>query len=208
MIVLVRHGETDENRAGLLLGRADPSLNAAGRAQAAVIATALAGGERPVAVVSSPLRRTVETAEVIAATWGTPVERDERLVEIDYGEWDRRAVADVALDDWRAWRADFGFAPPGGESLAAVQARSEECTAALLERAGGGVIVAVSHVSPIKAAVAWALGCGVATIWRLRLDVASTCRIVAGADGPVLLTFNERPPESHVVTHRAQSPGS
>jgi broad specificity phosphatase PhoE len=194
VIVLVRHGETDDNRAGLLLGRADPPLNATGRAQAAAIATGLAGGEQPVAVVSSPLRRTVETAEAIAATWGAPVERDERLVEIDYGEWDRRAVADVALDDWRAWRADPGFTPPGGESLAEVQARSEECAAALLARAGDGVIVAVSHVSPIKAAVAWALGGNSATIWRLRLDIASTCRIVAGPDGPVLLTFNERSP--------------
>jgi len=188
VIAFVRHGETATNRAGLLLGRADPALTDAGRSQAAAVGAALATGPQPVAVVTSPLQRAVETAAAIAARFGLEVERDERLIEIDYGEWDERGFDEVPADELRRWRADPTFAPPGGESLVAVQARTAECAAELLERAGDGLVVAVSHVSPIKAAVAWALRVGPEIAWRMRLDLGSITRIDRG---PVVLTFNE-----------------
>ena len=120
------------------------------------------------------------------------VERDERLIEIDYGEWDERGFADIPTDTLRLWRADPEFVPPGGESLAALQARVSPCAAELLERSGDNVLIAVSHVSPIKAAVAWALGVGPEIAWRLRLDVASITRIGRGPNGaPIVRSFNE-----------------
>jgi len=192
VIALVRHGRTEANRAGLLLGRADPALDETGRAQASALAAAFT--DAPVAVVASPLRRTVATAAAIAAPWGLVVETDERLVELDYGEWDERPVADVPIDVWARWRDEPAFAPPGGESLVDVQRRVVACVAELLERAGDATIVAVSHVSPIKAAAAWALGAGPELSWRLRLDVASITRIVAGPTAPVLVTWNESLP--------------
>ena len=188
MIAFVRHGETATNRAGRLLGRADPELTEKGRAQAAAVADSLAIGLQPVAVVTSPLQRAVETATVIATRFGLDIERDERLIEIDYGEWDELGFDEVPEEELRRWRADPTFVPPGGESLAAVQARTAECVAALLERAGDGLVVAVSHVSPIKAAVAWALRAGPEISWRMRLDLGSITRIDRG---PVVLTFNE-----------------
>lgn len=193
MIALVRHGETDTNRAGRLLGRADPPLNERGRAQVAALAQLFADGAPPVAVVSSPLGRARETAAAIADAVGVTVELDERLVEVDYGEWDGRALGDMRIELMERWRADPDFVPPGGESLAAVTARAGACAAELLDRAGSELVIAVSHVSPIKGAVAWALGAGAEMAWRVRLDVASVTRIVPGPDGPVLLTFNERP---------------
>ncbi len=188
MIAFVRHGETASNRAGLLLGRADPPLTEKGRAQANAVAAALASGLAPLAVVTSPLLRAVETATAIASQFGLDIERDERLIELDYGEWDERGFGDVPADELRAWRADPTFVPPGGESLVSVQERVAECAAEILERAGNGLVVAVSHVSPIKAAVAWALGAGPAISWRMRLDLGSITRVDTG---PTLLTFNE-----------------
>ena len=193
MIVLVRHGRTDQNRRGVLLGRADPPLDATGRDQAAALAAAvpeMLDGRVPVAVVASPLRRTMETADAIAAPLGLTVERDSRLIEMDYGEWDEQPLADLAPEVWAQWRQDPDFRAPGGESLAEVQARVGECAADLLERAGDGVVIAVSHVSPIKAAVVWALGGEAMLTWRLRVDVASITRITQGPAGPVLVGFN------------------
>jgi len=194
VIVLVRHGETEANSRGLLLGRADPPLSDTGRTQARAVAERLGAEARPDAVVASPLRRTMETAAVIADVFGLTVEPEPALIEMDYGEWDERPLADVPREVWAAWHDDIDFAPPGGESLASVQLRVSECAAGLLARSADGPIIAVSHVSPIKAAVLWALGLDDLPhlAWRLRLDVASITRIAPGLAGPVLAGFNQR----------------
>ena len=198
MIVLVRHGRTDANRRGLLLGRADPGLDETGRAHARAHGAGRAedlADRSPVRVVTSPLQRTSETAAAIASALGVEASPEPGLLEIDYGEWDERPLAEVPADAWRAWRADPDFAAPGGESLRALQDRVGPCIERLLAeaRASGdrGVVVAVTHVSPIKAAVVAALGGDPLLAWRLRVDVASRTRLVSGPDGPVLTSFNE-----------------
>jgi probable phosphoglycerate mutase len=195
VIVLVRHGETDANARGLLLGRADPSLSPTGREQAAAVAEQLLRGDPPSAIVSSPLRRAVETAGCIAEVFDLPVELDDAFIEMDYGEWDERPLTDVPRDVWSAWQDDVDFAPPAGESLRQVQARVGARMAELVGRAGSSCIVVVSHVSPIKAATLWALGLDDRPdlSWRLRLDVASITRVTPGPLGPVLSGFNQRP---------------
>jgi broad specificity phosphatase PhoE len=184
VIAFVRHGETPPNRDGLLLGRSDAALTDRGRAQAERVAKAFDGlGVEH--VVTSPLRRARDTAAPIATACGLAVEVDDRLIEIDYGEWEGRPLAGLDRDVVDRWRGDSGFAPPGGESLDVVAGRMASfCD----EWVGDGVIVAVSHVSPIKAAVTWTLDVSPALAWRMRLDVASITRI---APGPVLLGFNE-----------------
>lgn len=192
MIAFVRHGRTAANKAGLLLGRADPPLDELGREQAAKVAAALANERSPVgAVVTSPLRRARETAELIAAAVGVPVEIEERLIEMDYGEWDEQPFSSIPVDVSTRWREDVTFAPPGGESLEALGARVAGGVVDLISRATGGTIVAVSHVSPIKAAVLRSLGLDDALAWRLRLDPASITRVANGPAGAVLLSFNE-----------------
>lgn len=191
MIVLVRHGETEPNRAGRLLGRADPPLNERGSQQAHALATFLAHGPAPTAVITSPLTRAAATATAIGVAVGAPVQVDDRLIELDYGEWDQRPLRDIPADIAAHWRADPGFAPPGGESLADLRARVAPCAEGLFEQAADGVIFVVSHVSPIKAIICWALDLDDGYAWRLRLDVASISRLVPGLSGPVLLSFNE-----------------
>ena len=199
MIVLVRHGRTDANRRGLLLGRADPALDEMGRAQARVLGAALAqdlADRGPVRLVTSPLRRTAETAAEIAAALKVEATPEPGLLEIDYGDWDERPLADIPADAWRAWGADADFAAPGGESLRALQDRVGPCVERLLaeaDQAGDrSVVVAVTHVSPIKAAVVAVLGGDPLLAWRLRVDVASITRLASGPNGPVVVTFNER----------------
>lgn len=196
MIVLVRHGTTDQNLRGLLLGRVDPPLAPEGVDQARALGAALVREGAPARIVSSPLRRARETAQAMAATWGMDVDDEPGLIEMDYGEWDERALVEIPRDVWREWHADPDFAPPGGESLRDVQQRVSACVAALAREADErGTIIAVSHVSPIKAAVVWALGLDERPelAWRLRLDTASVTRITSGPVGPVVTAFNHRP---------------
>jgi len=188
MIVFVRHGQTAVNRAGQLQGRVDTDLTALGRQQAGAVAGALAA--LPVArVVSSPLRRASATAEAIGDVLGLRVERDDRLVELDYGEWDQRLIRDIAREEWDAWRTDPKWAPPGGETLLEVTERiAQFCDAQL----GEDLVVAVSHVSPIKAAVCLALGVDERATWKMHLDLASITRIARRAAGPLFLaSYNE-----------------
>jgi probable phosphoglycerate mutase len=192
-LVFVRHGQTDANRNGVLLGRLDPPLNDAGREQANAVAARVAL-LRPARVVTSPLVRAMETAAIVAAACGlgSDVAVDDRLIEVDYGEYDGLPLGDLPEDlVWR-WRNDADFAPPGGESLASVRKRMGAYTSEVLDALADGPHVAVSHVSPIKAAVLWALGLPDLYSWRLRLDNASVTRLAPGPDGPVLLSFNER----------------
>jgi broad specificity phosphatase PhoE len=193
VIALVRHGQTEANARHLLLGRADPPLSDIGRAQAKAVAELLAREDRPIAVVSSPLRRARETAVSIADAFALDVEDEPAVIEIDYGTWDERPLAEIPAGVWTRWRDDVEFAAPGGESLRAVQQRVSACMERLMPRAADGTIIVVSHVSPIKAAALWALGVAdrPELAWRLRLDLASITRVAPGPLGPVLLTFNQ-----------------
>ena len=184
MLLLVRHGRTDANAQGLLLGRLDPPLSEEGREQAAALEAKIPDGAR---VIASPLLRTRQTAEA----FGLPVELDERWIELDYGELDGLPLRDVPADLWREWRADPAFAPPGGESLAALGMRVREACTELVDEIRERDVVVVSHVSPIKAAIAWALGAGDDLSWRLFVQVASIARIGADQWGTTLRSFNE-----------------
>jgi probable phosphoglycerate mutase len=187
VIFLVRHGETAANRARLALGRADPPLTERGRAQADALAACLAESGA-VRVVSSPLARARATAAPIAAALGVAVEEDSRLVELDYGEWDERSFSEFPPEDLRRWRTDPAFAPPGGESLLAVGARVAALCSELID---GDPVIAVSHVSPIKAAALWAMDGDPLLAWRMHLDVASITRVGSPAGRPCLLGFND-----------------
>jgi probable phosphoglycerate mutase len=188
VIAFVRHGQTELNRGGRLQGRLDAPLSELGLAQAAALGRGFAA-EPVVRVYTSPLRRACDTAAAIARTHGLAVDIDEQLVELDYGEWDGLALGDVAPRDWAAWRADPEFALPGGERLVDVTRRVAAFSAAVGDP---GLVVAVSHVSPIKAAVCSALLVDERASFRMQLDVASVTRIGHRPDGTTYLsTFNE-----------------
>jgi broad specificity phosphatase PhoE len=119
------------------------------------------------------------------------VEVDERWIELDYGVLDGLPLADVPPDTWTHWRSDVSWAPEGGESLAALGERVRRACADLAAEAADADVVVVSHVSPIKAAVAWALGVGDEVAWRMWVAPASITRIGITAGHPSLRSFNE-----------------
>ncbi len=184
MLIVARHGRTAANASGLLLGRRlDPPLDAVGERQAIALARAIGPVDR---VVTSPLLRTRQTAEALAQS----AEIDERWVELDYGELDGTPLAAVPDEVFAKWRRDDGYAPAGGESLAALHDRVAAGCEELLTDAATRNIVVVTHVSPVKAAVAWALGVAPAVAWRMYVAPASITRIATGGQAPSVQSFN------------------
>lgn len=189
MLILARHGQTSANAEGLLCGRADVPLTDLGVRQAKALA---AGVGPPARVISSPLRRARDTA----AAFGRPVEIDERWIELDYGALDLLAYGAVAPDVWDRWRGDCDYVPEGGESLTTLGRRVRAACDDLAASAATDDVVVVTHVSPIKAAIAWAIGTGDDIAWRLYVRDASVHRILTGPPGPRLVAFNElHPPD-------------
>lgn len=184
MLIFIRHGRTEANARGLLLGHADPGLDDHGMEQAARLSELVGPVD---IVVSSPLRRARETAAYV----GIDVEIDDRFIELDYGEYDGRPVGEVPAQVWAEWKRDISFRPPGGETLAElgvrVRAGCEDWAVAGAERD----VAIVSHVSPIKAATAWALGVTDEVGWRTFVSPASVTRVGVVGGAPVLRSFNE-----------------
>jgi broad specificity phosphatase PhoE len=184
VLLLVRHGRTAANASQRLQGRLDLPLDDVGLAQVAGLAAWLGTPDR---VVSSPLSRARQTA----AAFGVPYEIDDRWIELDYGSLDGVPVNEVGPEIWARWRGDPDYQPGGGESLAQMRERVVAAAEELLAAAAEQTIVVTTHVSPIKAAMTWALGVDVTAGWRCHLDQASVSRITTDAKGPVLLGFNE-----------------
>lgn len=119
-------------------------------------------------VVTSPLKRARQTAAIISKACDCALVEDERLMELNYGEWDGMPLADVPPSFWKSWRSDIAFTPPGGESLADVALRMHEVMAECSD--SGEELVLVTHVAPIKAAVAAVLAAPPETVWNMFLD--------------------------------------
>src|SRR5262245_8594595 len=160
LVVLVRHGQTPTTGT-VLPGRA-PGLHLSdkGKEQAEAVAVRLEALPKVDAVYASPLERTRETAAPIAKRRRLRVRIEKGLLEADFGEWtgqDLKAL--FKQPEWQTvQRYPSGFRFPNGESFAEMQARITGTIDKLVARHRGGVVVAVSHADPIKAAVAQALG--------------------------------------------------
>jgi phosphoserine phosphatase len=158
-ILLARHGETDWNREGRFQGHADPPLNRTGRDQAVQLSVALMA-EELAAVYSSPLRRALETAEIVAASRGLEPVTLDALREVDVGSWSGLTRAEVEQrfpEQYARW-LDYGQGWEDGETYDEMGAR---VVAALLEIAAahhGERVLAVTHGGPIRAALAFAAG--------------------------------------------------
>jgi broad specificity phosphatase PhoE len=151
-VLLVRHGETDENAAARFQGRIDTRLNERGREQSHALALQLRD-EGIAALYSSPLLRARETAGIVGAALGLQAVFDERLVEADAGAWSGRMIADILAHEaegYARWRAaDPAFRFPEGESVAE---QSQRIAAALADVAAGPLpALVVTHGGTIRA---------------------------------------------------------
>jgi len=191
-IALVRHGQT-ATTGTVLPGRAKGlHLADAGVEQAGRAAERLAELPHVDAVYSSPLERARETAAPIATALGTKTKIERGLLECDFGEWTGQELKQlVKTPEWPViQRAPSTFRFPGGESFAEMQHRIVTTLDRLRAAHPGGMVVAVSHADPIKAAIAHAMGTHLDLFQRI---VISTCAIsvVSWSDGgPVVLAVN------------------
>lgn len=190
LVTLVRHGRTRANAGGLLQGHVDNELDEVGHDQAAVLGPALAHVAPVGRIIASPLLRAQQTAAAIAQHVGVDIETDRRWIELDYGDYDGKPMSAVPPEVWAQWRRDPDFRPPGGESMAELASRVHDALVDLVRGGDEVHTVVVSHVSPIKAAVAWALGVDIGVSWRTSLDRASMSTIRLHDERPALVTFN------------------
>ncbi len=193
-LFLVRHGETAANNQMRYIGSQDEPLTGNGLRQANQVAVALAQFAIKV-VYSSPLCRAADTAAEINKVCGFEVRLDARLAEGSFGSWEglsRSEVMNLSIQDAELlarWESDPSFAPPGGESMAEVQERMLSLIQELEYTLPGAEVVLVSHVGPVKAAVAATLGIPLQSSRRLFLDPA-TISVVDWGTAPLLRLFN------------------
>jgi probable phosphomutase (TIGR03848 family) len=191
-VLFVRHGQTPTTGA-TLPGRAKGlHLSDKGREQADAVAARVADLRQIDAVYASPLERTRETAAPIAKGRGLKVQVERGLLECEFGDWTGRKLKDLMkLPEWTTvQRYPSGFRFPNGESFAEMQTRVTDAVGGLVARHPGGVVVAVSHADPIKAAVAAALGTHLDLFQRIVISPCSVTAVAYGATGPTVLTVN------------------
>ncbi|WP_205475103.1 bifunctional RNase H/acid phosphatase [Nocardioides sp. SYSU D00038] len=179
-LVVVRHGVTAHTSAKRFsggLGGDNPGLSDEGRAQVREVGEWLAPmADRVDAVVASPVRRTRESAEILAERLGAPLETEDGFAEMEFGRWDGLTFAEVAERDpqgLEGWLGSLDTAPEGGESFRTVEARVLAGLERVLEAHAGRTVVVVSHVTPIKTLVAAALGAPLESVFHMELTPAS-----------------------------------
>jgi probable phosphoglycerate mutase len=183
VILLARHGETDDNvPPQRVQGWIDSPLNDRGRAQARELA-ALVRPRGIAAVYSSHLSRARESAEIVARELGLEVTVDERLAESRRGDWEGRLLEEIEHEEpelWAAWKrggAEFRF--PGGESLAE---HADRVAAALIDvRAGALPALCVCHGGTIRCAFALASPRGLDSFHELDVPNAQPLEISSEA---------------------------
>jgi probable phosphomutase (TIGR03848 family) len=223
-VLLIRHGRTSANTAGVLAGRASGiGLDAAGAQQAADLASRLASVHLQ-AIVTSPLRRCRQTAQALIAAQsdGCVYAVDRGLVECGYGEWTGRSLRELSKDKlWRAIQQQPSAVRfPGGESMLEMSARAIAAVRAWngrieAEHGSDAVWAAVSHGDLIKAILADALGMHLDSFQRIVVDPASISIIRYTAVRPYLITANSTivdlasflaPPRKRSRSRRPNSP--
>ncbi|MBM6400330.1 histidine phosphatase family protein [Phycicoccus sonneratiae] len=195
-VVVLRHGETTHNAAGIWQGQLDSPLSALGERQAAAAGPAVAA-LGPVRVVTSDLQRARRTGEAVASAAGVPLVEDARLREIHAGGW-QGLTNDEVLAGWPEERAAVlrgEDVPRGGdgETMADVVARVAEAVAEHLEDLGAGECLVLStHGAAGRAAVGWLLGLDQPTAWRVLGALGNCCwgELVEGREGWRLRTWN------------------
>ena len=207
-LVLVRHGVTPhtvEKRFSGGLASANPGLSDEGRDQVRAAAAWLAPlAERVDAVISSPVRRTLESAEILAEVLGKTVEVEPGFAEMEFGSWDGMTFLEVAErrpDELDAWLGSLDVGAGGGESFRVVEKRVLDGLQRVLDAHAGKTVVVVSHVTPIKTLVAHAVDAPLESVFRMELSPASVSVLsffLGGKDGTEerasMRMFNALPP--------------
>lgn len=192
---LVRHGETEENQRGILVGSTDVALCENGRVQARDLA-GLARSLPLDAIFVSPMLRTVETA-ILAFGPQARLVTDSRLKECHFGEWEGLYFAEIAgryPEVWQNWLKDWEHTPiPGGETFALFSQRLVAFCEEILHKHPGQNLALVTHGGCIRTLLSHYL-CGSAGggNWKFKVENATMTTLEFAEGFPILTAFNWR----------------
>ncbi|HTS01184.1 MAG TPA: histidine phosphatase family protein [Thermoanaerobaculia bacterium] len=205
-VFLVRHGTTTLTAEDRFAGETEVDLSDEGRAQLRHLAARLAH-EPLAAVYASPMRRTLESARILAEPHGRSVLPVDGFREVSHGRWEARTRAEVEAlwpDEYASWESDpYTFAPKGGETGLAVTARALPALVSLVTKHAGRSFLVVSHKATIRLLLSALIGFDPRT-YRDRLDQSPACLNILDFKGPSqarLTLFND-------VSHYAQAGAS
>ena len=174
--LLMRHGETAWNREGRVMGRNPVELNAHGRTQVASLVDVVRP-LKPDLIVTSPLKRARQSAEIIAVGLGNgiPILEDPQIAEVQYGRWEGMTYEDLVIDeDYLRYREEpILSATPGGECIGEVQARGVEAVMRMLAESEGRRVLFVSHGDIIRSVLCHFMGMELRHFRRIRVDNAA-----------------------------------
>jgi len=195
-IWLVRHGQTELNKARRYQGVSDSALTPFGLRQAEALAQRLRRIPFKLAV-ASPTRRARLTGETILGDREAPVIEDPRWAETNHGRWEGLTYREVCArfpEEAIARFTDMLHGrPSGGESLAEVATRVAQAWAALLQQNPGGRVLLVSHATPIQLILCAISGMAPTLHWRWRIDLGSVTAIDVYGGGAIVRMVNEVP---------------
>lgn len=195
-IVVIRHGQTawNEGDGERFRGRADVELDEKGIRQARATAERAAWWEIA-AVYSSPLKRTLSTAEPLAAILRLPVQPLEGLIDIDYGKWQGLSLKEAAAEDsqrYELWlKSPHLVTFPLGENLEQVKKRVVTALKSLVHRHPEQTIVLISHKVVCKVLICYLLGLDNSHFWQVKQDTCAINLAEMGDGSPMVTLLND-----------------
>jgi len=190
-LILIRHGETDSNIRRSYLGWTDVELNEIGISQVQSLTNRIKGTKID-KIFTSPLKRTLQTAEIINENYKIDIEYSEGLKERNFGIWDDLTYEEMTqsypteCDEWvKDW---IKYRIKGGESAVDAYERTAAFLDGLVEKNADGVFMLITHLGTIRFILAHLLNLGIENSWRFRVDNASVTKIEIN-DGYSVLTM-------------------
>lgn len=208
-IYFLRHGETEASKTGGYCGALDPDLTAEGQA----MAQAFADRYQHIpwqAIYTSPMRRTVATAQSLCQATGLAMEVREGLKEIQYGEWEGKTAETVRQqfgEDYVRWLTEPAWnSPNGGETSVQIASRASLVIAEIEKTYSDGNVLVVSHKATIRILLCSLLGIDLGRYRdRIHLPVASVSVVKFDVYGPMLMRHGDR---AHLPEYLEQRPGT
>lgn len=193
-LVLVRHGESNWNKIGIVQGWRDPHLSEHGREQVGSVAKKLSGNHFDV-LYSTPLRRAYQSARIISDRIGLPIVTKEELKEMYFGDWEGKSLKKVEqeypgmLSRW--FENPTGMKIPGGESITSFRNRVVSAFDEIRSKHMDEDVLAVLHGGVISIYLVHLLGMKLDHIWRIPLKNTAITTLIFYGDKVNLANFND-----------------
>jgi alpha-ribazole phosphatase len=194
-LYLIRHGETEQNKSGVLMGSTDTPLNDQGRLQAAQLRDRINALEVDT-IFSSPLSRAVETATIVFGE-EAPIITDTSLQEFHFGEWEGMHFSEISKlypEIWKMWLTDWEQTHiPGSEAFGAFKHRVINVVEEIVRYNHGKRVAVVSHGGCIRSLLAHFFCESVSKgYWKFKVDNATLTEIEFMGNLPIMIRFNYR----------------